>query len=254
MVESVSPAACLSMLTNYCVAPKVGKGRRVCPWVCPWRLGCFVPPFHARHTTTIPGPDVMAQTHACIRSKAGAVVVAAAYRLAMTDVKAFDEVGSLLGLLLTSCITLSSAVVGHLLQDTMVRCLRLCEPLLAGGAACRQAAKKLAVVVFSAFDQGQHPPSKEGEDAWVSGHGCVSHLVCMYMCTGASSVYASLQRFFLDVLLACIVLPPRRATSCGCGWSRSWRQPLRKSLRSMVRPARSWRAAPSWMGLHWGIR
>lgn len=102
MVESVSPAACLSMLTNYCVAPK---------------------------------------THACIRSKAGAVVVAAAYRLAMTDVKAFDE-------------------------DTMVRCLRLCEPLLAGGAACRQAAKKLAVVVFSAFDQGQHPPSKEGEDAW----------------------------------------------------------------------------------------
>lgn len=71
------------------------------------------------------------------------MVVAAVYKQAVADLQGFD-----------------SALMG--------RVLRICEALLASGAACSTAAKKLAVVAFSAFaNQGPHPDSSTGEDAWV---------------------------------------------------------------------------------------
>lgn len=56
-------------------------------------------------------------------------------------------------------------------QELMARLLKLTEALLmGGGVACRQVARKLAVVCYSAFaNQGPHEPvGPDGEDAWVS--------------------------------------------------------------------------------------
>ncbi|PRW58152.1 hypothetical protein C2E21_3152 [Chlorella sorokiniana] len=81
-----------------------------------------------------------------VRSKAAAVVVAAAYKQAASDLAGFDE-------------------------ELMARLLKLTEALLmGGGVACRQVARKLAVVCYSAFaNQGPHEPvGPDGEDAWAA--------------------------------------------------------------------------------------
>lgn len=60
-------------------------------------------------------------------------------------------------------------------QELMARLLKLTEALLMGGGmACRLAARKLAVVCYSAFaNQGPHEPvGPDGEDAWVRWHAC----------------------------------------------------------------------------------
>ncbi|KAL4431130.1 hypothetical protein ABPG75_006386 [Micractinium tetrahymenae] len=92
LVESISPVVCIDMLQNYAVSPKM---------------------------------------HARVQCKAAALIVAAAYRLAVTDLQAFDK-------------------------DVMSKLLKIAEPLLGAGASCRQTAKKLAVVVHSSFSNQPH--------------------------------------------------------------------------------------------------
>lgn len=66
------------------------------------------------------------KVHQRVRGKAAALVTATAYRLAVTDTQSMDK-----------------AVMSML--------LKISEPLLVAGASCRQTAKKLAVVVYSAW-------------------------------------------------------------------------------------------------------
>lgn len=110
MVESVSPPACISLVQNTCLAGG----------------------------------------HDGVRAKAAAVVAAAAWCLAATELSAFD-------------------------QARTASLLRIAEALCSCGAASRQAALKLAVVCNAAFVQrqlagGAAPVqgARDGEDAWVA--------------------------------------------------------------------------------------
>lgn len=114
------------------------------------------------------------QTNPRIRAKAGALVVAAAYRLAATQDSLINEVseGKLEGYLaaqLRRCVTRAQPMrLPCLLQGLTVRCLALCEALLGGEAACAISAKKLVLVLHSMFHSVPRSPRKHGEDPWVS--------------------------------------------------------------------------------------
>ena len=100
--------------------------------------------------------------------------------------------------------------------------LRICEALLSGGGpTCRAAARKLAVVCFSAFSNREAPAQGfEGEDPWVSrlwegaagsGHGTLRHA-----CVGRmrmQRLHAAGMAVLLPVQAACLRLNVEPATA-----------------------------------------
>lgn len=73
-------------------------------------------------------------------------------------------------------------------QDVSSNLLRISEALLAGGAACRHAAEKLAAVCRCAWGERAHPDAPDGKEGWVS-HPCWRWLLHRSQCLPSCHAY-----------------------------------------------------------------